>query len=99
MYANFLNTAEGFWETYGMIPGSVRRSALLGFFMKHPEAKLPCNNKYMASTKDLDLEKLIKRGVLKQIRGEGFSRFNPLKRKSSSKRITYLILVKGNCES
>jgi len=91
LYGSLLNGAPGFRDAYLMRPGSARRQALLTLFLKYPEGKLPVNNRYQANTLDPDLCRLLKRGVLKRIRGGG-GRHNPMNRKAS-KRQTYLMLA------
>ncbi len=87
----YLNCAKGFWETYRMRIGSPRRQALLALFRAHPMARLPVNNRWQANTVDADLQMLLKRGVLRQVR-EGGGRRHPMN-KSSSKRQSYLVLA------
>lgn len=57
-------------------------------FQDNPDAILPVNNKYNASSKDPDLARLLKRGFLKQERLGGGGR------KSSGKRQSVLVLAK-----
>lgn len=81
-----LNCAGGFWPTYRQRPGQARRLALVAIFERHPRSKLPVNNKWQANTVDPDLQYLLKRGVLVQVRSHpGF--------RNSSKRQTYLVLA------
>jgi hypothetical protein len=91
LHASLLNTAQGFRNAYHMRPGSARRQALLALFHKYPHGQLPVNNHYQANTIDPDLIHLLKRGVLKRVRGGG-GRRHPMNR-SSSKRQTYLMLA------
>lgn len=90
MYLDYLNTAKGFWDVYRTQPGSVRRRGLLRLFLQNPGAKLPVNNKWQANTCDPDLVRLLKKGVLTQVR-DGGGRRHPMNR-SSSKRQSYLVL-------
>lgn len=87
----YLNCAKGFWEAYRMRGGSSRRQALLALFHAHPMARLPVNNRWQANTVDADLQVLLKRGVLRQVR-EGGGRRHPMN-KTSNKRQTYLVLA------
>ena len=86
-----LNTAPGFWAAYEQRVGHLRRRALLALFQAHPTVPLPVNNRYQASVRDPDLARLLKKGVLKAVRGGG-ARRHPLNR-TSAKRQTYLILA------
>lgn len=95
----YLNCAPGFWNTYAMEPGHVRRQALLAIFHQYPQAMLPVNLKWQANLIDPDLRYLLKKGVLRRVRDGGGPRkgsprtalqkqLNP----ASLKRQTYLIL-------
>lgn len=86
----YLNCAAGFWDVYSARAGHPRRAALEALFRQHPQAKLPVNNKWQATTQDKDLSVLLKKGVLRRIRSGGGAR-HPLNR-TSSKRQTYLVL-------
>jgi len=81
-----LNCAAGFWPTYRSRPGMARRHSLVALFERFPRSKLPVNSKWQANTVDPDLQYLLKRGVLVQVRSHpGF--------RNSSKRQTYLVLA------
>jgi hypothetical protein len=89
-YGNYLHMAPGFRQVYQARAGGARRSALLAFFQRFPEAHLPINNHYQANMLDNDLAVLVKRGFLRQMRNGG--RGNALDR-SSAKRQSYLVLA------
>jgi hypothetical protein len=90
LHAQFLNTAPRFWEAYRARPGAARRQALLALFQQYPDGQLPVNNRYQANLADPDLAVLLKRGLLRRVRGG--RRQHPLNR-SSAKRQTYLVLA------
>lgn len=90
-YKEWLNASSEFWRVYDGTCVSSRRKKLLEFFVKTPSGWLPVNNKYQASTKDKDLAKLLKTGVLRMIR-DGGRKQNPRNR-TSGKRQTYLVLA------
>jgi hypothetical protein len=82
----------GFSSAYHQRCGMACRRSLVALFQSHPNARLPVNNKWQASsTKDPDLRYLMKKGVLVQIRA-GNGRRHPLNR-SSSKCQSYLVLA------
>lgn len=89
----YVNSSGLFWDVYsGMSPSGVRRKIILDIFIKHPGAILPVNNKHQASTKDPDLTRLIKKGVLKQVRMGGGGKTHWMN-KWQGKRQTVLMLV------
>lgn len=88
---SYLNAVPAFWDTYELRARGHRRQALEALFRAYPGCRLPVNNKWQASTKDRDLSRLLKLGVLKRIR-EGGRRQHPMNR-SSNKRQTYLVLA------
>jgi len=90
LYANFLNTAPGFWDVYRMRPGRLRRLALLAVFKKYPHAHLSVNNHYQANMLDPDLALLVKQGLLVKKRSGGFGVTG---NRSSAKRQSYLELA------
>ena len=87
---DLLNTAS-FWALYLSRPGAARRRALRAHFASNPNGRLPVNNKWQASSHDPDLARLLKQGVLLQLR-DGGGRQHPQNRRSF-KRQTYLQLA------
>lgn len=84
----YLNCFPGFWGVFAMPPGSARREKLLEFFQQRMDAVLPVNNKWQAQVRlDSDLQHLLKKNILRQVRGGGYGR------KKSGKRQTYLRLA------
>ncbi|WP_434717074.1 hypothetical protein P5X00_36825 [Paraburkholderia sp. A2RO-4L] len=87
-----LYCAPGFSAAFYQRPGMARRRSLVALFQRFPLLRLPVNNKWQASTaRDPDLQRLIKQGVLVQVR-EGGGRRHP-KNRSSGKRQSYLMLA------
>lgn len=91
-----LNCVPDFWPTYRQPTGSARRRSLVAIFQRFPLSKLPVNNRYQANMVDPDLQLLVKRGVLAQVRSGG-ARHSSMN-KSSRKRQTYLVLAQQHSE-
>lgn len=89
-----LYCAPGFSAAFHQRPGMARRRSLVALFQRFPLSRLPVNNKWQASTlRDPDLQRLLKQGVLVQVR-EGGGRRHP-KNRSSHKRQSYLVLAES----